>query len=271
MRPRPPRPATWRRRRSAPAYATGINPNGSAVCSTDGSALVNLNAANLTGIVPAANLSGNYTININGTATTITGSIADTQVTNLASDLTTAETTAEGVAQGYTQTFASNASNISGGTVNPLYLPSTIVYNNQANSITGNQSITGNLSIAGGKSTLAVPASGYASLNLPAGTLPTTLAPGDVFAVSGADSHLQFIDQGSHTQELAFLSDISSGNAATATTASNLASTTFCASGYATGINPNGSAVCSTDGSALVNLNAANLTGIVPAANLSGS
>ena len=81
-------------------------------------------------------------------------------MTNLASDLTTAETTAEGVAQGYTQTFASNASNISGGTVNPLYLPSTIVYNNQANSITGNQSITGNLSIAGGKSTLAVPASG---------------------------------------------------------------------------------------------------------------
>ena len=64
-----------------------------------------------------------------------------------------------------------------------------------------------------GKQILAPSTSGYASINVPAGVLPTTIAAGDVYLLTGPDSHLQFIDTTSNVQELAFLSDVQSSNA----------------------------------------------------------
>ena len=56
-------------------------------------------------------------------------------------------------------------------------------------------------------------------MNVPAGAAPApaNLSIGDVFSVSGADSHLQFIDQSSATQELAFLSDVTAASSSVAT------------------------------------------------------
>ena len=83
--------------------------------------------------------------------------------------------------------------------------------------------------------------------------------------LTGPDSHLQFRDKFGATQQLAFLSDITNG---TTQTANQLANTTQCVTatqGFATGIQPDGTAVCSTDGSDLAFLNASNLTtGTVP-------
>ena len=67
-----------------------------------------------------------------------------------------------------------------------------------------------------GKQTLAVSTTGAASLNVPAGAAPTTPVIGDVFAISGPDSHLQFIDQLNAVQEIAFMSDVTAANGAVA-------------------------------------------------------
>ncbi len=136
--------------------------------------------------------------------------------------------------------------------------------------VAGNTTLTGNLSVTGGKSTLSVAANGYASLNVPATAVanaPSAAVVGDLWLLSTGDKHLQFIDPSNTAQQIAYLTDITNG---TAQTANQLTATTQCLSGYATGIQPNGTAVCATDGSALINLNAANLVGIVPAVNLSG-
>ena len=168
-----------------------------------------------------------------GTASTITGSIAEAQVTNLVGDLaaanaaTAAESTrAEGVETGLSgaiatetaariagdsatlsaaESFSGNASNLSGGTVGQAFLPGDLVYNNQGNLFTG------------GKQTLAASAAGYASLNVPnSGTVPSSPLAGDLWLTPG-DSHLQFVDKNSATQALAYLSDITSGTASTIT------------------------------------------------------
>ena len=70
-----------------------------------------------------------------------------------------------------------------------------------------------------GKQTLAASTNTYAAMNVPAGAAPApaNLSIGDVFSVSGADSHLQFIDQSSATQELAFLSDVTAASSSVAT------------------------------------------------------
>ena len=67
-----------------------------------------------------------------------------------------------------------------------------------------------------GKQTLAVSTTGAASLNFPAGAAPTAPVAGDVFAISGPDSHLQFIDQLNAVQEIAFMSDVTAANGAVA-------------------------------------------------------
>src|SRR5262249_18027471 len=76
-------------------------------------------------------------------------------------------------------------------------------------------SFNGNQSIMGGKQTLAPSlggAGGYASLKFPnAGTTPSSPAVGDLWLTTG-DLHLQFRSDATHTQSLAFLSDITGGN-----------------------------------------------------------
>ena len=47
---------------------------------------------------------------------------------------------------------------------------------------------------------------------MPAGAAPSAKVAGDLFAISGTDSHLQFVDQNSNVQELAFLSDVTASN-----------------------------------------------------------
>ena len=59
-----------------------------------------------------------------------------------------------------------------------------------------------------GKQILAASATGYASINVPAGVLPTTIAAGDMYLLTGGDTHIQFIDTTSNVQELAYLSDV---------------------------------------------------------------
>ena len=64
-----------------------------------------------------------------------------------------------------------------------------------------------------GKQTLAASTNAAASMNVPAGAAPTTAVVGDLYTVTGPDSHLQFMDQTSTVQELAFVSDITAANA----------------------------------------------------------
>ena len=196
-------------------YATGITPTGAAVCATDGSALVNLNASNIS----------------------------------------------------------------SGQITSHTLLPSDAVYNNQNNTYgAGNTQIFG-LSNGSG-----------ASLNIPeGGAQPNTVNVGDLFTVTG-NTHLDYQAAANDTEQIAFLSDIQTnntsllgstntwmgsntftmpingtlnGNASSATLAASataLVSTSLCTSGYATGITLTGAAVCATDGSALINLNASNIS-----------
>jgi len=63
-----------------------------------------------------------------------------------------------------------------------------------------------------GEQILAASATGYASINLPAGVAPQTPLAGDVFLITGGDKHIQFVDTSSAVQELAFLSDVTSSN-----------------------------------------------------------
>ena len=99
------------------------------------------------------------------------------------------------------EAFSGNASNITSGTVGQAYLPGNVVYNDQANTYTA------------GKQTLAASTNAAASMNVPAGAAPTTAVVGDLYTVTGPDSHLQFMDQTSTVQELAFVSDITAANA----------------------------------------------------------
>ena len=48
--------------------------------------------------------------------------------------------------------------------------------------------------------------------------LPTTSAAGDVYLITGGDTHIQFIDTSSNVQELAFLSDVTASNTSVAET-----------------------------------------------------
>ena len=196
-------------------YATGITLTGAAVCATDGSALINLNASNIS----------------------------------------------------------------SGQITSHTLLPSDAVYNDQNNTYgAGNTQIFG-LSNGSG-----------ASLNIPeGGAQPNTVNVGDLFTVTG-NTHLDYQAAANDTEQIAFLSDIQTnntsllgstntwmgsntftmpingtlnGNASSATLAASataLVSTSLCTSGYATGITLTGAAVCATDGSALINLNASNIS-----------
>ena len=102
--------------------------------------------------------------------------------------------------------FSANASNITSGTIGQAFLPADVVYNNQANTYTL------------GKQTLAASTTLTASMNVPAGAAPTgTPTAGDLYAITGADSHLQFVDQTNNVQELAFMSDVTAANASVAT------------------------------------------------------
>jgi hypothetical protein len=96
--------------------------------------------------------------------------------------------------------FSGNASNITSGTVGQSFLPSNVVYNNQANTYTT------------GKQTLAASTTAAASMNVPAGAAPTTLVAGDLYTVTGANSHIRFVDQSNVPQAIAFLSDITNGS-----------------------------------------------------------
>lgn len=51
--------------------------------------------------------------------------------------------------------------------------------------VTGNSSVAGTLAVTTGKTTLAATAAGYASLNLPHGTAPSSPASGDVWTTTG--------------------------------------------------------------------------------------
>ncbi len=106
------------------------------------------------------------------------------------------------------EAFSANASNISSGTIGQAFLPSDVVYNNQANAYT-----------AGSKQTLGASATTAASLNVPnTGDAPSTPNMGDVW-LTGADAHLQFQDKSNTAQSLAFLSDVNASNASVATEA----------------------------------------------------
>ena len=117
---------------------------------------------------------------------------------SIASTATTTLNTAEA--------FSANASNLSSGTVGQAFLPSDVVYNNQANAYT-----------AGSKQTLGASTTTAASLNVPnTGDAPSTPNMGDVW-LTGADAHLQFQDKSNTAQSLAFLSDVNASNASVAT------------------------------------------------------
>ena len=137
-------------------------------------------------------------------AGTITGNITETQVTNLGADLTnlTNSVSAESAAR-----IAGDAAAVT--TANGYTDAQVLIETNRA---TAAEALKANLSGAniflGGKQTLAASASGFASLNIPGtGVLPTTLAPGDLWLLTG-DTHLQFRDANNATQKIAFLSDI---------------------------------------------------------------
>ena len=77
-----------------------------------------------------------------------------------------------------------------------------------------------------GKQTLAAADTGYASLNVPAATNPpTSLSPGDVWLGNSADSHLQYQDKSNATQSIAFMSDITSADSSTLTSANGYTDT----------------------------------------------
>src|ERR1019366_6959877 len=59
---------------------------------------------------------------------------------------------------------------------------------------------------------LAASTTGYASINVPSGVAPSTPLAGDVFLITGGDSHVQFAVTPSNVQELAYLSDVTASN-----------------------------------------------------------
>ena len=67
-----------------------------------------------------------------------------------------------------------------------------------------------------GSQKLAASTATYSSMNVPAGAAPATPVAGDLFLLTGPDSHLQFVDTTSTTQELAFLSDVTASNTSVA-------------------------------------------------------
>src|ERR1035441_6321320 len=68
-----------------------------------------------------------------------------------------------------------------------------------------------------GEQILAASTTGYASINVPSGVAPATPLAGDVFLITGGDSHVQFAVTPSNVQELAYLSDVTASNNSVAT------------------------------------------------------
>ena len=68
-----------------------------------------------------------------------------------------------------------------------------------------------------GEQILAASATGYASINLPAGVAPSTPLAGDLFLITGGDKHIQFIDPSNTLQEIAYMSDVTASNTSVAT------------------------------------------------------
>jgi hypothetical protein len=68
-----------------------------------------------------------------------------------------------------------------------------------------------------GEQILAPSTAAYASINVPSGLAPSTPLAGDVFLITGGDSHVQFAVTSSNVQELAFLSDVTASNTSVAT------------------------------------------------------
>ncbi len=119
---------------------------------------------------------------------------------------TSAANSAAGTAQSNAETFSANAANITTGVVSQGVLPTSIVYNNQNNTFAD-----------GTKQIFGTSNAGSASLNIQNGTVPVT-APvaGDIW-LTNTNIHPNFVDQTSATQQLAFLSDITTGTATTIT------------------------------------------------------
>ena len=63
-----------------------------------------------------------------------------------------------------------------------------------------------------GEQILAASTTGYASINVPSGVAPSTPLAGDVFLITGGDSHVQFAVTPTNVQELAYLSDVTASN-----------------------------------------------------------
>jgi hypothetical protein len=182
---------------------------------------------------------------ISGNAASITGTITESQVTGLVSGLAsvnsaiaTETTRAETVETGLSgsiatetaariagdastltaaESFSSNANNITGGKVGQAFLPTDVVYNNQANTYT-----------AGSKQSF-VASTGAGSLTglsiSGAAADPASLSQGDVWFRTDLN-HLQFQDATNTPQSLAFMSDVTATDATTLTSAKSYTDTT---------------------------------------------
>jgi hypothetical protein len=166
----------------------------------------------------------------------ITGSISESQVTNLTSDLTTLQNNinAEATARQAADTTLQNNINSEAAArmtadvaeASARASADTTLQNNinaETNRATAAEALKANLNggntFTGGSQVLAPSASGYASLNVPnSATAPTTPVTGDIWLFN-TDPHLNFRDMNGITQLLAFTSDITAANSNTLTSA----------------------------------------------------
>src|SRR6202795_1991527 len=81
----------------------------------------------------------------------------------------------------------------------------------------GKANLAGGNTFTTGEQILAASATGYASINVPAGVAPANPLAGDVFLITGGDNHIQFIDPSSTAQEIAYMSDVTASNTSVAT------------------------------------------------------
>ena len=153
--------------------------------------------------ISGSTISNTGVLTANGDGSTITstggaqnpvfavGTISESQVTNLNNNLSTlsGSITAE-------TARATGAETTISGSVTTETTRAEAAEGAKANLAGGNTFTTG-------EQTLAPSTTGYASINVPAGAAPSNPLAGDVFLITGGDSHVQFAVTPSNVQELA--------------------------------------------------------------------
>jgi trimeric autotransporter adhesin len=176
-------------------FATGITATGAANCSTNGSALTTLTAANIS--------AGTAGINISGNAATASDAVLLSGEAAAATATASTIAARDGSGDLYANVFHGSGASLTN--IPSSALPASVVYNNQANTYT-----------AGSKQTFKASAS-TAGLSFDGGVNPdpNTLASGDTW-FNNSSNHLKFYD-GTTTKTLAFQDDTITGNAANVT------------------------------------------------------